>query len=121
LFLIDEIVRLPRLLTHFSSELNEMYNSFFASSYPNEMDGDDDNDNSLGIEASSVQWEGLYLVLCIYEKILTYLKLPVIEKNEFVPLSVWSNLAQSLRHPHVWIRFSSFFFFSFKKKKKIKN
>ena len=51
-----------------------------------------------------VYWEGVYLLLSFYEKVLLYSKFAQLEKNEFLIPKLWALLPNLLSHSHVWIR-----------------
>ena len=56
-------------------------------------------------------WEGVYLLLSFYEKVLLYSKFVQLEKNKFLIPKLWVLLPSLLSHSHVWIRCGSFFIY----------
>jgi hypothetical protein len=103
-------VRLAKVIQRISAEMKEVYDFYFTFlenvELEKEWKGKEDEEERK--EEAPPYWEGLYLLLSLYEKVLLYLKFTQIEKYDFVLPKLWLLLPTLLSHSHVWIRCASF-------------
>ena len=91
-------VRLTRLIPRFSALLNRHFSDCLAVQAASQLEETDEDDEQ------APNWEQLYLVLCIFEKLFTHVKLSVLEKMGVVGGRMWGALPPLVRHRHVWVR-----------------